>query len=105
MSIQLIKSLYSSTLFSGRELNNFSFELAGLAGARRVDPLEVIQSSTSLTKQERRRVYRRKCSARRGPPAVEPRPFNQPSFGFTDCESFTTLSSSSSSPSIFFPKN
>jgi len=51
-------------LFSDRELNNLPFESAGLAAARRVDPLEVIQSPTSLTKQERRRAYRRKRSAR-----------------------------------------
>jgi hypothetical protein len=62
---------------------------AGLAGARRVDPLKVIQSPVSLTKQERKRAYRRKRSARFksppftcGTPAIEP-----PSSSFTDCES------------------
>ena len=52
---------------------------AGLADARRVDSLKVIQSQTSVTKQERRRAYRRKRSARLksppfkcAPPAVEP---------------------------------
>ena len=51
---------------------------AGLAGARRVDPLKVIQSPVSLPKQEHRRAYRRKQYARLkspafrcGPPAVE----------------------------------
>ena len=54
----------------------------GFAGARRVDRLEVLKSPTSLTKQERRRAYRRKRSAHRGPPAEEPS-----SSSFTDCES------------------
>ena len=69
-----------------------------------VDPLEVIKSPTSLTKQERRCAYRRKRSAHRGPPAVEPRPFTQPSFGFTDRDSFTSLSSTTSSSPTIFPK-
>jgi len=30
---------------------------AGLAGARRMDPLQIIKSPVSLTKQERRRAY------------------------------------------------
>ena len=67
---------------------------AGLAGARRVDPHKVIHSPVSLTKQERRRAYRRKRNARlkshpfkSGPPAVEP-PYILPhSSSFTDCES------------------
>ena len=63
---------------SDRELNNSPFESAGLAGARRVDPLEVIQSPISLAKLERRRAYCCKRSTRLrsppikcGPPAVE----------------------------------
>ena len=51
--LQLITSSCSSIL---------RLESAGLAGARRVDPLEVIKSPTSLTKQERRRAIRRKRS-------------------------------------------
>jgi len=69
-----------------------------------VDPLEVIPSPTSLTKQDRRRAYRRKRSVHRGPHAVGPRSFNQPLFVFTDCESFTLLSSTKSSSSTLFPK-
>ena len=71
-----------------------------------MDPLKVIQFSASLIKQECRRAsYRRKCSAHRGLPAVEPRPFNQTSFGFTDRESFTSsLSSTTSSSPTIFPK-
>ena len=63
----------SSTLGFGREANNLPL-VAGLAGARRVGPLKVIQSPVSLIKQERRRAYRRKRYARLkcGPPAVEP---------------------------------
>jgi len=67
---------------------------AGLAGTKRVDPLEVIQSPVSLTKQERRRAYRRKRSGRIksppfkcGPSAVEPQYINSYSSSFTDRES------------------
>ena len=67
--LQLIKSSRSTILATGREVNNLPFESAGLAGARRVDPLQVIPSQTSVTKQERRRAYRRKCSARLRPPS------------------------------------
>jgi len=97
--LQVITSLPSSILSSGTELHNLPFESVGLAGVRSVDPLEFIQSHISATQQERKR------NARRGPPAVEPRPFNQPSFGFTDCESFTLLSSTTSSSTIFFSKS
>ena len=76
--LQVITSLPSNILSTGRELYNFSFESAGLAGARRVETLKIIQSPMSATQQERRRAYRRKRNARRGPPAVEPQPFNQP---------------------------
>ena len=79
---------------SDRELNILPFESAGLASARRVDPHEVIYFSTSLTKQERRHAYHRKCIASRNssqfkcdPPAVESRSINLFSSGFTDCES------------------
>ena len=89
-------------MFTGRELNNPPLESAGLAGARRVDPLKVITSRISATQQERRCAYRRKRNARRGPPVVELRLFNQPPFCFTDCESFTSLSSTTSSSPIFF---
>ena len=91
--LQLITSSRSATLVSDREVNNLPLA-AGLAGARRVDPLKVIHSPVSLTKQERRRAYRRKRNARLkshpfkcGPPAVEP-PYILPhSSSFTDCES------------------
>ena len=63
----------------------------GLADARRVDPLKVIPSQTSVTKQERRHAYRRQGSARIrlptfkfGPPAVEPQSIPSPSFSFID---------------------
>jgi len=75
-------------------VNNLPFESEGLASARRVDPLEVIPSPKSATKQERRRAYCRKRSGRLqspqfkcGPPAVEPRSTTSPSSGFTNCES------------------
>ena len=103
--LQLITSSQSSFFPSGRELNYLPLESAGLDGVRRVEPLEIIKSPTPLTKQERGRVYRRKRSAHRDPPAVEPQPFNQPSFGFTDCELFTSLSATTSSSPTFFPKN
>jgi len=48
--------------------------------------LEVIPSPKSATKQEGRRAYRRKRSAR-GLPAVEPRSITPPCSSFTDCES------------------
>ena len=77
-----------------REFNHLQFESAGLAGARRVDPLEVIQSHASVIKQELRCAYRHKCSARLqsaklkcGPLAVEPQSFTFSSSSFTDCES------------------
>ena len=60
----IIASSRSNILTSSREVNNLPFESAGLAVARRVDPLEVIPSPKSATKQERRRAYRRKRSAR-----------------------------------------
>ena len=44
--LQLLTSSQSSIVSSGREVNNLPFA-AGLAGARRVDPLEVIQSPVS----------------------------------------------------------
>ena len=76
--LQLIRSSRSTMLASDREVNNLPL-VAGLAGARKLDPLEVIQSPVSLKKQDRRRAYRRKRSARLnsnqfkcGPPAVEP---------------------------------
>ena len=56
---ELITSSRSTILASGTETNKLP-SAAGLAGARRVDPLQVIQSPVSLTKQERRRAYRRK---------------------------------------------
>jgi len=67
---------------------------ADLAGARRVEPLQVIPSQTSVTKQERRRAYRRNRSPRLksplfkcGPPAVEPQSITSPSSAFTDGKS------------------
>ena len=51
-------------MFTGRELHNLLLESVGLAGARRVDPLEVIQSLKIAAKQERRRAYCRNRSAR-----------------------------------------
>ena len=57
--LQLITSSRSTTLAPGREVNNLPLE-ACLAGARRVDPIQVIKSPVSLTKQERRRAHRRK---------------------------------------------
>jgi hypothetical protein len=81
-------------LSSGKEVNNLPYESAGLAGSRRVYSLKVIPFQTSVTKQKRRRAYRRKRSARSripsmkyGPPAVEPRSIISPSSSFTDCES------------------
>ena len=61
--LQLITSSRSTILSSDREVNIFPF-IAGLAGARRVDPLKIIQSPASLTKQVSRRAYRRKRYAR-----------------------------------------
>jgi len=59
-----------------------------------VDPLKVIQSHTSVRKQECKHAYHRKRSARLnlfkfkcGLPAVEPRFITSPYSGFTDCES------------------
>ena len=52
--LQLIISSQSSILSSDKEFNNLPFESASLAGARRVVPLEVIQSLISSKKQERR---------------------------------------------------
>jgi len=40
--LQLTASLRLTTLASGREVNNLPYNSAGLAGARRVDPLKVI---------------------------------------------------------------
>ena len=57
--LQLITSLRSTILASGREVNKLPLA-TGLAGARRMDLLKVIQSPVSLTKQECRRAYRRK---------------------------------------------
>ena len=81
-------------MYSDRELNNLPFESAGIAGATRVDPLENIQSSISLIKQERRHAYRSKRHVRLISPefkcgvlAVEPQSITSHSFGFTDCES------------------
>jgi len=96
--LQLIASLRSSILSCDRELNNLPLA-AGLAGARRVDTLGVIQFSKSLIKQERRRAYRRKRSAhlkspkfKCNPPAVEPRYITTLSSGFTGCESASSAS-------------
>jgi len=67
---------------------------AGVAGARRIEPLKVIHSPVSLTTQDRRRAYRRKRNARLtsppfkcGPPAVEPQFINSHSSSLTDRES------------------
>jgi hypothetical protein len=94
--LQLITSSRSATLVSDREVNNLPLA-AGLAGARRVDPLKVVHSPVSLTRQERRRAYRRKRNARLnsppfqcGPPAVEPQFINSHSSFLTDCESDLT---------------
>ena len=57
--LHLITSSRSTILSSATEMNNLPLA-AGLAGARRVDPLKVVQSPVSITKQERRRAYRRK---------------------------------------------
>ena len=46
--------------------------------------VEVIQSPKLATKQEHRRAYRRKHSAR-GPPVVEPS-ITSPCSSFTDCD-------------------
>ena len=53
--LQLITSSCSTTLVFDREVNNLPLA-AGLAGTKRVDPLEVIYSPVSLTKQERRKT-------------------------------------------------
>jgi len=73
-------------LASDTEMNNLPLA-ADLAGARRVDPLEVIQSPVSFTKQEYSRAYRRKRYARLKsfpckcvPPAVEPQYIHPPLF-------------------------
>jgi len=50
--LQLVTSSRSTTLASGIEVYIFPLA-AGLAGARRMDPLQVIPSQTSLTRQER----------------------------------------------------
>jgi len=93
VNFRLFTSSLSTILASGREVNNSPLA-AGVAGARRVDPFEVIQSSVSLTKQQRRRAYDLKRSACiKSPPfkcvpsAVEPQYFNSHSSSFTDCES------------------
>jgi len=62
--LQLITSSRSSILSPVRELNNLLFESVDLAGARRLDSLELIQSPTKSTKQERRRAYLRKRNTR-----------------------------------------
>ena len=92
--LHVITSSRSSISFTSRGLHNLPFELAGLAGARRVDPVGVIQSLKSATKQESRRACRRKRNARLqstqskcGPIATEPRSITSPSSGFTDCKS------------------
>jgi len=84
--LQLITSLRSTILASGTKMNNLPLAVS-LAGARRVDPVQVIKSPVSLTKQKRRRAYRRKQSAcfksppfKCDPPAVEPQ------YIFTDGE-------------------
>ena len=46
--LQIITSSRSTFLSSDREVNNLPLESAGLAGARRVDPLKVIQSLVSM---------------------------------------------------------
>ena len=79
-------------------LNKLLFDSAGSAGAERVDPLKVILNSISISKQERRRAYRRKRNARqnsekikykRGPPAKEPQ---YPPDPHTDSESSISVS-------------
>ena len=65
--LPLITSSSSTTLASDREVNNLPLT-AGLEGARRMDPLKVIQSPVSLTRQERRRACRRKRNARLNSP-------------------------------------
>jgi len=95
---QLLTSPRSTILSSARVMNNLPFESAGLAGARRMDPLQNVPSQASITKQERRRAYRRKSSARlkslpfkcASPPAVEPQSIVSPSSGFTYCQSATS---------------
>jgi len=91
--LRVITFSRSLILFTGRELHNFPLDSAGLSGARRVDPLKVIRSLISATHQVCRHAYKRKRIARHGLPAVESRSFNQPSLNFTDCESFSSLSS------------
>jgi len=54
--LQLITSSRSIILASGTEIDSLPLAV-GLAGARRVDPLQVIISPVSLTKQERRCAY------------------------------------------------
>jgi hypothetical protein len=101
--LQLITSSRSATLASDREVNNLPLA-AGLAGARRVDPLKVVHSPVSLTRQERRRAYRRKRNARLksptfkcGPPAVDPQYILSHFSSFTDCESDSLASIASNS--------
>jgi len=86
---QRIASSHSSILSTGRELYNLPVESAGLVGARMVDPLEFIQFHISATKQNAD-VH---IDAN-----VMGTFYNQPSFGFNDCESFTTASSTTSFP-------
>ena len=82
------------------------FESVGLAGARRVDPLRVIPSPTSVTKQERRRAYHRKRSSAHlnfpqfkcDPSTVEPRSIT------TDCKS-PSSDSDVTSTCTTFPSN
>ena len=88
--LHLITSSRSTIFASGTEMKHLPLA-AGLAGARRVDPLTVIHSPVSLTKQERRRAYRRKRSARIksppfkcGPAAVEPQYIHSYSSSFID---------------------
>ena len=51
--IQLITSSHSSILSSGREMNNFYFESAGLAGARRVAGPPLSSSISHISNQTR----------------------------------------------------
>jgi len=66
--LQVITSSRSSIFSNGRELHSLPFESVDIACARRVDPLEIIQSHMLATQQERRLAYRCKCRACLKPP-------------------------------------
>jgi len=80
--LQLIISSCSTILAFGRDMNNLPLA-TGLAGARRVDRIEVTKSPVSSKQQERRHAYRHKRSAlikfppfKCGPSAVDPQYIN-----------------------------